>query len=69
MAVKDNELLESQKKTNKAVEVAWKFLEYIGNLGNVVNKAKLYDKGMEQLELASKAKINKVLVDYSAKME
>ena len=37
------ELPDIQKKTNEAVEVAQKFHDYIGNLGDVVNKARLYD--------------------------
>ena len=56
-----------QKKKNKALEVARKFQEYVGNLGEVVNKAKLYDKGMFQLGSASGPKIMWFLVGYVAK--
>ena len=41
----------------------------MGNLGDMVNKTKLYDKRMEQPRLATEPKISRVLVDYAAKME
>ena len=51
------------------MEVARKFQEYVGNPGDVVNKAKLYDKGVQQLGAAFEPKIVQFLVDYIAKMD
>ena len=69
MATKDSELLEFWKKTNEALQVARKFHEYVGNLGNVVNKTELYNKGMGQPGSAFGTEMVKVFVDYVAKIE
>ena len=69
LAARKAELADTWKKKNKAVEVAQKFQEYVGNSDAVVNKAKLYDKGMLPLGLAPGPKIIWFLVDYAAKME
>ena len=51
------------------MELAQKFQEYVGNPSNMVNKAKLYDKGMLQLRAASGQKIVWFLVDYAVKID
>ena len=67
-ALKD-ELVEAQKQENNVRVVARNFEEFIGNPGDVVNKAKLYDKGMSWLGASPTPKIIRFLVDYNIKME
>ena len=60
--------LEEQNKA-KAKEVARKIHSFMGFLGEVVNKARLYDQGLRQPETALGAKMMRCMVDYSTKME
>ena len=67
-------MLEEEVKTaraeqNKAKEVARKIHFFLGFLGDVFNKARLYDQGLKQPETASRAKMMSCMVDYSTKME
>ena len=63
------ELAKARKQMKEALAVARKFKEFIGNMDDVINKAKLYDKGMSQLRASPKPKIIWFLVDYNIKME
>ena len=51
------------------MEIARKLHNCVGNLSDVVKKARLYDSEMAQSRFIFGAKIVKVLVDYVAKVE
>ena len=57
------------QKVNKALEVIQKIQKYIGNLDDVVNKAKLFDNNLAKIGPLSRAKVMTVLVDYALKMD
>ena len=59
----------SRKKINKATEVVRKIQNYIKNLGNIVNRAKLFYSGLRKVGLVSGGKVITILVDYRLKME
>ena len=69
VATLEVELAEAQKQENEARAVARNFEEFIGNPGNAINKAKLYDEGMSWLGASFGPKIIRFLVDYKIKME
>ena len=69
LAEKEEEVKELRWKANEATKVVEKIWNYIGNLGDVVNKAKLFDKDLRKVGSAFGAKIINVLVHYLAKME
>ena len=59
--------LEEEAKTaraerDKAKEVAWKIHSFLGFLGDVLNKARLYDQGLRQPKTASGEKMIKCIV-------
>ena len=53
---------------NESLDVIQKIEDYIGHLGNVVNKAKLFDSNLETNPV-SRAKVISMLVDFGQKME
>ena len=57
------------QKVNKFVDVISKIQEYIKNLDDVMNKARLFDINLAQGNLVSSAKVVVVLMDFSQKME
>ena len=68
-ATVDEELVSAQEDRDKAEAISHKFHEFVGHLGDVVNKAWLYDEGSSQQRTPNGAKIVRFLVDYNAKME
>ena len=58
-----------QEEHNKAVTMARKFHAFVGYLGNVVTKARVYDESMKKLEVVPAPKVLQALIDYSGKME
>ena len=59
----------AHEEHEKAVTMAKKFHAFVGFLGNVVTKARLYDKSMKKLKVVPAPKVLRMLVDYSGKVE
>ena len=55
-------------KLNAALQFNQKFEEYVGNPGNVVNKARLFDKNLARNPVSA-GKVIPILVDFTEKME
>ena len=69
IAALEEEVKTAREEQDKAKEVAQKIHSFMGFLGDVANKACLYDQGLRQPEIASGAKMMRCMVDYSTKME
>ena len=54
---------------DKAKEVAQKVYGFLGNPGDVLNKARLFDHGLKQPMTDSGVKMMRCMVDYGLKME
>ena len=54
---------------DKTKEVAQKVQAFLGNSGDVLNKARLFDHGLKQPTTDSGVKIMRCMVDYGLKME
>ena len=59
----------AQKERDEAKTINRMFQTFIGNLSEVVNKAWLYEEGMDQSRASPRPKIVRCLVDYNTKME
>ena len=55
-------------KLNLSLAFNWKLEDYVGNTGDVVNKAQLFDANLAQHPITAK-KVIPVLVDFADKME
>ena len=69
IAALEEEVKTAQADRDKAKEVVIKIHSFLGFLGDVLNKARLYNQGLRLPETASGAKMIRCMVDYSAKME
>ena len=65
----EEEVKTARTERNKAKEVAQKIHSFLGFLGDVLNKARLYDQGLRQPTTDSGVKMMRYMVDYSSKME
>ena len=63
------ELAVARKERDEVTSLNWMFQTFIGNHGEVVNKARLYDEGMGQQRVSSGPKVIRCLVDYNTKIE
>ena len=63
------EIATAQNQRDESIAMAGKFDKIFENPGDIVNKAKLYDKGMTKLGALPGPKIVQFLVDYNAKMK
>ena len=63
------ELVYVREDRNKANAISWKVHNFVGHPGDVVNKARLYNKSVGQLGALPAPKGIWCLVDYNAKME
>ena len=54
---------------DKSKEVAQRVSKFLGSLGDVLNKARLFDHGLKQPATDSGVKIMRCMIDYSQKME
>ena len=63
------ELVAARKERDKATTINRMFQSFIGNLGNVVNKTRLYHEGMSRPRASPGPKLVRFLVDYNIKME
>ena len=66
---KEVKLAMARWKTGEATHFLQTINDYIGNLRNVINNAKLFNKGLMKLGPLSKSRVINILVDYFAKME
>ena len=65
----EKEVKTARAERDKSKEVAQKVHGFLGNLGDVVNKARLYDHGLKQPTTDSGVKMMRCMVDYGLKME
>ena len=59
----------AQEEREKVVTMARKVHAFVGNPGDVVTKARVYDKSMKKPEVVPASKVLRVLIGYSGKME
>ena len=59
----------ARAERDKSKEVTQKVCGFLGNPGDVLNKARLYDHGLRQLSTNSGIKMMRCMVDYGLKME
>ena len=65
----EEELVRAREDRNKAIAISEKFHNFIGHLGDVINKARLYDESMGQPGASPGSKIIWCMVNYSTKIE
>ena len=65
----EKEVKTARVERDKSKEVTQKVCGFLGNLGNVLNKARLYDHGLKQPSNDSGVKMMRCMVDYGLKME
>ena len=65
----EKEVKTARAKRDKSKEVTQKVCEFLGNLGDVLNKARLYNHGLRQPSTDSGIKMMRCMVDYGLKME
>ena len=63
------EVKTARAERDKSKEVTQKVCGFLGNPGDVLNKARLYDHGLKQPSIDSGVKMMRCMVDYSLKME
>ena len=67
--VMEKEVKTARAERDKSKEVAQKVYGFLGNPGDVLNKARLYDHGLKQPTTDSGVKMMRCMVDYGLKME
>ena len=65
----EKEVKTARAQRDKSKEVAQKVYGFLGNLGDVLNKARLYDHALKQPSTDSGIKMMRCMVDYGLKME
>ena len=65
----EKEVKTARVERNKSKEVAQKVHGFLGNPGDVLNKARLFDHGLKQPMTNSGVKMMRCMVDYGLKME
>ena len=65
----EKEVKTARAERDKSKEVAQKVHGFLGYLGDVLNKARLYDHGLKQPTTDSGVKMMRCMVDYDLKME
>ena len=65
----EKEVKTARVERDKAKEVAQKVYGFLGNPGDILNKARLFDHGLKQPTTDSGVKMMQCMVDYSLKME
>ena len=65
----EKEVKTARAKRNKSKEVTQKVCGFLGNSGDVLNKARLYNHGLKQPSTDSGVKMMRCIVDYGLKME
>ena len=67
--VPERDVKTARAERDKSKEVAQKVQAFLGNPGNVLNKARLFDHGLKQPTTDSGVKIMRCMVDYGLKMK
>ena len=67
--VMEKEVKTARAERDKSKEVAQKVYRFLGNPGDMLNKAQLYDHGLKQPTTDSGVKMMQCMVDYGLKME
>ena len=65
----EEELEHVQEDRNKAIAISRKFHDFLGHLGDVINKAQLYNESTGQSRASPRPKIIRCMVDYNTKIE
>ena len=65
----EKEVKTARAERDKSKEVAQKVHDFLGYLGDVLNKARLYDHGLKQPTTDSCVKMMRCMVNYGLKME
>ena len=65
----EKEVKTARAERDKSKEVTQKVCGFLGNPGDVFNKARLYDHGLKQPSTDSGVKMMRCMVDYGLKME
>ena len=65
----EKEVKTARAERDKSKEVAQKVYGFLGNPGDILNKARLFDHGLKQPTTDSGVKIMRCMVDYGLKME
>ena len=69
IAQKKAEWSQANQKTVEALNLLTQFQSYVGQLGDVVTKARIFDKTVAKGLSETGSKVISIVVDYSAKME
>ena len=65
----DKEVKTARAEQDKSKEVAQKVHGFLGNPGDVLNKARLFDHGLKQPTTDSSVKMMRCIVNYGLKLE
>ena len=65
----EKEAKAARTERDRSKEVAQRVSKFLGSLGDVLNKARLFDHGLKQPATDSGVKIMRCMIDYSQKME
>ena len=65
----EKEAKAARTERDKSKEVAQRVSKFLGSLGDVLNKARLFDHGLKQPATDSRVKIMHCIIDYNKKME
>ena len=65
----EKEIRVARMEWDKSKEIAQKVCKFLGSLGDVLNKARLFDHGLKQPATDSGVKMMRCMIDYSQKME
>ena len=65
----EKEVKVARTERDKSKEIAQKVCKFLGSLGDVLNKAQLFDHGLKQPATDSGVKMMRCIIDYSQKME
>ena len=69
IAWKEAEWSQTNQKTGEALNLLTQFQSYVGQLGDVVTKARIFDETMAKGLPVTGSKVISIVVDYCAKME
>ena len=69
VARKEAEWSQANQKTGEALTLLTQFQTYVGQPGDVVTKARIFDETVAKGVPVTGSKVISIVVDYSAKME
>ena len=65
----EKEVKAARTERDRSKEIAQQVSKFLGSLGDVLNKAQLFDHGLKQPATDSGVKMMRCMIDYSQKME